>query len=254
MSPRIGIPHPTRSDEPYNRLNLSAYTEALRACGAEPIEFPLTLGLGEASRLAETCDAILLPGSPADVDPATFGQVREETTAPADPDRERVDRLLLEDAFRQSKPILGICFGLQILNVYLGGTLVQDVTVMPVNHSAGRAVAVAHTVAVAPGSLLATLADPAEVSVVDGMLRLPVNSSHHQAVGIAGDGLQVAARCPQDSVVEALEVPGSRFILGVQWHPERTFGQSATSRAIFRRFVDEAAVSQGVRRTQLVSE
>jgi len=243
MMPRIAIPHPTSNDEPYNRLNFPAYADAVRACGGEPVEFPLSLSGAEATRLVASCDAILLPGSPADVDPAKYGQAMDEATAPADTARERVDELLLEDAYRLSKPILGICFGLQMLNVFSSGTLVQDLTVMPVNHAAGRSVAVAHTVAVAPESLLAGIVGGVEVPVVDGYGRVPVNSSHHQAVGIAGDGLRVCARCPQDGVVEGLEAAAGdgHFVLGVQWHPERTFGMSASSRAIFERFVAEAA-------------
>jgi putative glutamine amidotransferase len=243
MTPRIAIPHPTGTDEPYNRLNFTAYAEAVREAGGEAVEFALTLTPAEAMQRAATCDGVLLPGSPADVEPLSYGQNRDEASAPADSARERIDRLLLEDAFRSGKPILGICFGVQMLNVFRGGTLVQDVTMMPVNHSAGRAVAVAHTVSVAPGSLLETLVDRGEVGLVDGVSRLPVNSSHHQAVGIPGDGLWVSARCPQDAVVEALEGVErlGQFVLGVQWHPERTTGQSATSRAIFRRFVAVAA-------------
>jgi len=105
-------------------------------------------------------------------------------------------------------------------------------------------VAVAHTAAVAGGSLLGSVVDENECARVEGLLRLPMNSSHHQAVGIPGEGLQVSARCPQDGVVEAVEGPfeGARphFVLGVQWHPERTMDSSATSRALFSRFIDEA--------------
>lgn len=149
------------------------------------------------------------------------------------------------------KPIFAICFGTQMLNVWRGGTLVQHLMPMPVNHKAGRTVAVAHTAAVAADSLLGELAGKEEVPKCDGFLRLPVNSSHHQAIGIPGDGLRVSARSPEDGVVEAVEQSvgnagtpegvGGNFVLGVQWHPERTFEQSAASRALFSRFVEEAA-------------
>jgi putative glutamine amidotransferase len=115
---------------------------------------------------------------------------------------------------------------------------------MPVNHPAGRSVAVAHTVAIAPDSLLATIIPAEEASEQDNFLRLPVNSSHHQAIGIPGDGLHVVARCPQDSVIEAVEggqaADSRHFVLGVQWHPERSYDISAASRALFHRFVAEA--------------
>ena len=244
MKPKIAIPVPTSSDPAYNRLNFSAYTEAVRSCGGDPVEVPLTLTDREVRQLAAECDGILLPGSPADVDPTLFGQDIDPETAPADIARERVDRALLEEAYRDNKPVLGICFGTQMLNVFRGGTLVQDLAVMPVNHPAGRSVAVAHTAAVADRSLLSGIIDMDECAKVDGVVRLPMNSSHHQAVAIPGSDLQVSARCPQDGVVEAIEGPfvGEKphFVLGVQWHPERTMDSSSTSRALFTRFLDEA--------------
>jgi putative glutamine amidotransferase len=106
-------------------------------------------------------------------------------------------------------------------------------------------VPVAHIAAVAPDSLLGELVADEEVTERDGALLLPVNSSHHQAVETAGDGLRVCARTPEDGVVEAIENKidglGGSFVLGVQWHPERTFDESAVSRALFARFIAEAA-------------
>ncbi len=242
MTPRIAIPHPTSFDLAYNRLNAPDYAVAVRASGGEPVEFALDLPQSELVSLAESCDGILLPGSPADVDPVKFGQAVDEATAPADPRREVVDQFLLADAFRLRKPVLGICFGTQMLNVFRGGTLVQDLMVMPVNHSAGRSVAIAHSVNIAGGSLLGTIVDRHEASEVDGFLRLPVNSSHHQAVGIAGHELRVSARCVQDGVVEAIELDAheGHFVLGVQWHPERTVHSSPTSAKLFTRLIQEA--------------
>jgi len=142
------------------------------------------------------------------------------------------------------KPIFTICFGTQMLNVWRGGTLIQHLPGVPVNHRA-RGVAVAHTAAVAPESLLGEVVKVEEMAERDGLLRLPVNSSHHQAIEYPGDGLRVSARSSEDGVVEAIEgTPegvGGGFVLGVQWHPERTFEESAASRALFARFVEEAA-------------
>jgi putative glutamine amidotransferase len=243
MKPRIAIPLPTSFDLAYNRLNAPSYADAVRACGGEPVEFALDLSYAELVRSAASCDAILLPGSPADVDPAKYGQEADEATAPADTSREAVDEFLLADAFALRKPILGICFGTQMLNVFRGGTLIQDLTVMPVNHSAGRSVAVAHFVTVTPDSLLDALMDHSELQPGERHPRLPVNSSHHQAVGIAGDGLTVSARCVQDGVAEAVETEqrDGHFVLGVQWHPERTFESSASSKRLFCRFVEHAS-------------
>ena len=122
----------------------------------------------------------------------------------------------------------------------------QDLNPLPVNHSAGGQVAIAHTAAIAPESLLGTVLTPAEAPEQDTFLRLPINSSHHQAIGIPGDGLRVSARCPQDAVIEAVEggqaTEGAiaHFVLGVQWHPERSYDISPTSRALFDRFIAEA--------------
>lgn len=254
MTPRIAIPLPTSFSLEYNRRNWPAYAEAVRTFGAEPVEVPLGLSPRAIAELANTCQAVLLPGSPADVNPGKYGQGIEPGTAPADLPRENVDELLLQDAHNLFKPLLCICFGAQILNVWRGGTLLQDLTIRPVNHAAPASVAVAHTVEVSAKSLLATLADAEEADQTVHSKRLPVNSSHHQAIGIPGDGLRISARCPQDGVIEAVEGgqnsgPGRanphnphnpHFVLGVQWHPERALSQSATSRQLFSRFVEEA--------------
>jgi putative glutamine amidotransferase len=246
--PRIAIPIPTSKDLEYNQRSWPQYAAAVERAGGEPVEVPLTLNPSQIANLINTCQGVLLPGSPADVNPQKYGQEATDACAPADHARENVDELLIQDAHNLYKPILAICFGVQILNVWRGGTLLQDLTVMPVNHAAGASVAIAHSVAVAPASLLGSLLSPDEAPVQDDLLRLPVNSSHHQAIGIPGDGLRVVARCMQDGVVEAVEGgqasegATAHFVLGLQWHPERSDETSAASRAIFKAFVTEAAV------------
>ena len=240
MKPRIAVPLPTSADRLYNEQNWGVYASCLEACGAEPVPFPLDLPAREAEALADRCHAVCLTGSPADVNPSQYGHLREPASAPADPAREQVDRLLLERVFETKKPLLAICFGLQSLNAFQGGTLVQDLAPFPVNHAAGASVGVAHTVMVAPGSLLASLS--AEESGQKKVQRIPANSSHHQAVGIAGKGLRITGRCPQDGVVEALELEVANehpFLLAVQWHPERTFSTKG-SRALFNGLVAAA--------------
>jgi putative glutamine amidotransferase len=253
--PRIAIPVPTSFDHEYNQRSWPQYAAAVERSGGEPVKFALELAPREIAKLANSCQGVLLPGSPADVNPHKYGQEAIEGTAPADLLRENVDELLLQDAHNLYKPILGICFGAQMLNVWRSGTLLQDLTVMPVNHAATK-IAIAHSVSIATGSLLGQiLVGDAEARMEapeeELFLRLPVNSSHHQAVGIVGDGLRVAARCPQDAVVEAVEgghvgdgplEHGGHFVLGLQWHPERSFDISAGSRALFARFLREASV------------
>jgi putative glutamine amidotransferase len=265
MKPRIAIPIPTSADLAYNQRSWHQYAEAVANSGGEPIEVPLNLSATALRELIETCDGIVLPGSPADVDPTRYGAERDPATAPADPARETVDFTLLDHAAKSGKPVLAICFGCQSMNVWRGGTLVQDLTPLPVNHAAGAQVAVAHAALIATGSTLASLTDPAEAPQDGDCLRLPINTSHHQAVGAPGDGLRVTARCPDDGVIEAIELDPKMFhvehsegeagdkmfhvehspapfFLGVQWHPERSFSISATSRNLFHRLVADAAL------------
>ena len=195
------------------------------------------------------CQAVLLPGSAADVDPQKYGASRHAKTADADPLRDVADELLLQDAHNLRKPILAICYGLQALNVWRTGTLVQDIGSelhSKINHEAGRAVARAHSVTIDPISNLASIlhADSETATDVGNELQpleIAVNSSHHQSAATAGDALRVAARCPQDGVIEALEgtSPG-HFVLAVQWHPERTYDDDAASRALFKAFISAA--------------
>ena len=203
MKPRIAIPMPHSTDLDYSERSWPQYASAVERAGGEAVKVPLDLSQAAVADLIHTCQGFLLPGSGADVNPQKYGQEAIPECAPADPAREAVDELLLQDAHNLYKPLLCICFGTQSLNVWRGGTLVQDLSILPVNHRAGKSVAVAHTAAIAPDSLLGGLIGEDEAPEVEGFLRLPINSSHHQALGIPGDGLRITARCPQDAVIEA---------------------------------------------------
>src|ERR1700722_17644645 len=248
--PRIAIPVPTSNNHAYNQRCWPQYATAVERAGGVPVEVPLTLSPKQIADLINGCQGVLLPGSPADVNPQKYGQEADAASAAPDAARENVDELLIQDAHNLYKPVLALCFGLQFLNVWRGGTLGQDLTVMPVNHAAPGAVGPAPAVRIPGVSLLGGMVDREEAPVDGDFLRLPINSSHHQAIGIPGDGLRVVARCPQDGVIEAVEggqaTEGAtaHFVLGLQWHPERNLEQSATSRAIFQRFVAAAAVWQ----------
>jgi putative glutamine amidotransferase len=169
------------------------------------------------------------------VDPQKYGAERHAKTAPADPLRDTTDELLLQDAYNMRKPILGICYGLQTLNVWRTGTLVQHIE-STVEHSPGREVEIAHKVVIEGDSLLAREMGQSE----DGKL-VAVNSSHHQAALAPGDALKVVARCPEDGVIEALEGtdPG-HYVLAVQWHPEKDFKHDVPSQRLFHSLVDAA--------------
>ncbi len=210
--------------------------------GGEPVRIPLDSSPAELTQLIERCDAVLLPGSKADVDPAKYTARTDPKTAPADTRRDTVDELLLQDAYSLRKPVLGICYGLQILNVYRGGTLLQHIETA-VNHEAGKHVSVAHMVDVEKGSRLNRIVTSSTRPAEQDAPSIAVNSSHHQAAEAIGDGLRVVARCPQDGIIEALEgTSPDHFVLAVQWHPERSVEDDGRSRAIFRALVEAAQV------------
>jgi putative glutamine amidotransferase len=249
---RIAIPVPTSTDAAYNDRSWPQYAAAVEAAGAEAVRIEIATSVRSLRDAARTCTGILLPGSPADVQPSRYGADPDPATNKADQARETADWTLLEEAERHRLPVLGICFGLQSLNVYRGGSLVQDLLPMPVNHSAGKSVAVAHTADVARNSFLGSLLDGTETSQHDSLIRLPVNSSHHQAIAQPAPGMRIVARCPEDGVIEAIEgeydpndPAGPWFFLAVQWHPERSTDISASSRALFRRLVAEAETKAG---------
>jgi len=234
--PRIAIPVPHSGDPEYAGRALPQYEKAVEMAGGEPVKIPLDQPAPTVIGLIESCDAVLLPGSRADVEPSKYAAQKDPKTAEADLPRNSVDELLLKQAYEQRKPVLGICYGLQSLNVYRQGSLVQHIE-SAVNHEAGRKVAIAHEVAVEKNSLLDRIVRDGEAS----QARVPVNSSHHQSADAIGKGLRISARCPEDGVVEAIEGtdPG-HFVLAVQWHPERSVEADEASRAIFRALVEAA--------------
>jgi len=237
MKPRIAIPVPHSFKPEYAQRSLPQYTAAVGASGGEAVVIPLDRAPDETMKLIDSCDAVLLPGSAADVDPQKYGAAdRHAKTASPDPKRDTVDELLLQDAYNLQKPVLGICYGLQMLNVYCSGTLTQDID-SRVNHAAGREVPLAHKVRVDPVSRFASYIKQAARNSSE----ITVNSSHHQAADVIGDGLRAVARCPEDNVVEAIEgTSADHWVLAVQWHPERSYADDAASKAIFDEFVKAA--------------
>jgi putative glutamine amidotransferase len=245
--PRIAIPEPTSTDEAYNQRSLPQYLRAVEAAGGTAVPIPLQATPAEWADILASCSGVLLPGSPADVDPGRYGQERVKECAAKDEAREAADDLLLQGAFDQGKPILGICYGLQSLNVWRKGTLIQDLPKdLPqanaansgtVNHQPGREVQKAHAIQVTPGSRLSHLVQGGEEETPE----LFVNSSHHQAIDRPGKALKVVATSPEDGVIEALEGSDpNQFVVAVQWHPERSYEVSAASRTLFAAFLDAA--------------
>lgn len=248
MKPCIAIPVPHSKRPLYARLSLPQYENAVRQAGGEPVIIDVNATPSEIAQAVKRCDGVVLPGSPADVDPEKYGAARHPETAAADFLRDNTDELLLQDAYNMRKPVFGICYGLQSLNVWRTGTLDQALP-KGVNHRAGRKTVQAHRVAVDSESKLAAilreagaLPSPDRAREQTDAVVIPVNSSHHQAPDVLGDGLRLAAWCPEDGVKEAVEgTAPDHFVLGVQWHPERTCDSELASRAMFRAFVKAAA-------------
>jgi putative glutamine amidotransferase len=240
---RIALPEPTTTDAAYNQRCWASYFHALASSGAVGVPIPLDASQATIAKLVATCAGVLLPGSPADVNPEKYGEAKIAECAAADPAREAVDELLLQDAFNLHKPIFGICYGMQALNVWRGGTLVQHLPqITGVNHDPGTTILAAHEVQIEAGSKLAAIVEEPGVSIATGFA---VNSSHHQAVAWPGDGLRIVARCGEDAGIEAVEGDSSeQFVLGVQWHPERSFDTSESSRRLFHAFVEAAKLYQ----------
>lgn len=242
--PRIAIPEPTSSDAAYNQRSLPQYIHAIASAGGIAIPIPLQESPAVQANLLDSCAGALLPGSPADLDPARYGQEAIKECAAKDAAREAADDLILTHAKATRKPVFGICFGLQSMNVWHHGSLIQDLPTQEpassINHAPGREVHEAHAVAVVPGSRLASVLSGSEESVGD-LSHLSVNSSHHQAIASPGETLHVAAKSVEDGVIEALEVENTdTFMVAVQWHPERSYDNSPASRALFGAFLSAA--------------
>lgn len=236
--PRVGIPWRTSEEEvQQNRPRIANYENAVRDAGGEPVLIPLR-DTAEQAELIPAMDAFVLPGSPADVEPAEYGDVNRGNSAPADQPREAADRNILKHAFSEKKPVLAICYGCQLLNVYLGGTLIQDVRSELDTTIAHRKKDLSpepandpvHGVKLEPGSRLAEIATNTSAEI---------NSSHHQAIAKPGKNLRVTAHAT-DGIIEGVEWSGdANWVTGVQWHPERMFGD-AFSQRLFREFVAAA--------------
>ena len=240
--PRVGVPYRTRNEEVTGeRAKYENYLRAVRGAGGEPVEVSLDLSPEQFKQLARGLDAVVLTGSPADVEPSLFHAARHPECASADTHREKTDFALLEDAFANQKPVLAICYGIQSLNVFLGGSLVQDIASelhTPIEHqwhdSKNGTPEPIHAARLEPGSNLEKIAGTNEVSV---------NSSHHQSVLDAGRSLRIAARAP-DGVIEGVEWTGdSNWVVGVQWHPERMVANDALAKELFSNFVAAARKS-----------
>lgn len=230
MKPLIGIV--SLYDETKESLwMLPGYVQGLEQAGAAPLILPLTEDLEELRRFAALCDGFLFPGG-HDVDPALYGAERSELCGVVCPQRDGMESRFFPLALETGKPLLGICRGIQLMNVMLGGTLYQDLPAErpgPVEHHGQPPYdQVIHTVSVEKNSPLYRAL---------GVEELGVNSYHHQGIRELGRGLRVAAEAP-DGLPEALYLPEHRFALAVQWHPEFSYQTDGNSRKLFRAFTE----------------
>ncbi|HSM93216.1 MAG TPA: gamma-glutamyl-gamma-aminobutyrate hydrolase family protein [Anaeromyxobacteraceae bacterium] len=209
--PRIGIS--LDADESKARYELKrTYVDAVLAAGGLPILLPF-VGPAEAEAYTGLLDGLVLSGGAFDVPPALYGEAVRPACGPLIPERTDGELRLLRSALATGLPVLGVCGGMQLLNVAMGGSLHQDLPTdigIRTHQQPPPKDVPSHDVEIVPATRLAALT---------GAGRLRVNSTHHQAVKAVGPGLLVTARAP-DGVIEAIELPGHPFAIGVQWHPE----------------------------------
>jgi putative glutamine amidotransferase len=230
-----GVP----ADLPPSWVMSHRYVHALTGVGAIPWLIPL---LGEdvttLRGVYDALDGVFLPGG-ADIDPDSYGQERRSTCDRSDPPRDQVELALVRWAMEDRKPVLGVCRGLQIINLAAGGTLVQDLKeekpgvmkhdYFPFRDGFARD-HLAHSVRVIEGTRLHRVVRAQE---------MPVNSMHHQGIARLGDGLVVSALAPDD-VIEGIEGGDDHFLIGVQWHPEVFTDSDPATRRLFEQFIAAA--------------
>ena len=214
------------------------YAEGVARAGAVMEDIPWGASEEEVRKYLEKSGGVLFSGG-EDIEPALYGAERLPVCGKANPARDELEMLTMRLAMEMGKPILAICRGLQLLNIFQGGTLHQDIKkIQKLGHmDPVRRFTEVHQVTVLQGTKLADIV---------GVGGLGVNSTHHQAVDQLGEGLKITA-VSEDGFVEGLEFvePGGQFCVAVQWHPERLADHSAAHQALFDALVEAAKAQQG---------
>ena len=218
------------------------YVNAIRKFGGEPLVFASRERYIREHRVAipeylAQIDGLLLPGG-GDINPCLYFQKRHSTIKYVSRSRDALEIWLFQNAMEANIPVFGICRGIQIMSVAMRGNLCQDIpSLLPhaLCHTKVRYEDSRHEIGITEGSLLrALVGEPVAV----------VNSAHHQAVDAVGEELVVTARSTADGIIEAIEHPGKRFMLGVQYHPERMFkksGMDEHAEKLFEAFIAAAS-------------
>ena len=220
---------PLWDDEKENIRMLPDYMDGISQAGGIPFIFPFTEDKEDVERLAALCDGFLFTGGP-DISPEYYQETAIDASVEVCPKRDTLESMVFQTALEKDKPILGICRGIQVINVFLGGSLYQDI---PSQH---------------PSETVHRQPPPYDQPVHDVILvedtplarcfgagRVPVNSHHHQAVRSLAPGLKAMAYSP-DGLIEAVYMPEKRFLWAVQWHPERLFRTDNYSLELFQAF------------------
>jgi len=245
LRPLIGVPTQTLqaidgipSELPHSWVMNHRYFTALTFVDAAPVMVPL-LAQDEATlrSIYERLDGIFLAGG-VDIDPSSYKEDKLDVCGRTDPDRDNVELMLTRWAIEEGKPVLGVCRGMQVINVACGGSLLQDVA-----NASERFVK--HDYFPTQGFARDHLAHAAMVSAGSYLQRvygggpIEVNSMHHQGIAKLGDGLAATIHAP-DELVEGIEGTGDNFLVGVQWHPEMLIERDAGTRRLFQEFRDAA--------------
>lgn len=230
QKPLIGIT-PSAFSQQKETGTSSAYINALQDSGALPLLLPLSLTSYDCEQLAESLDGFLFTGGP-DIHPFLFGEETLNGCGNQSALRDASELLLFSTVYRQKKPILAVCRGIQLINIALGGDIYQDI-----DTQAERPLPIAHRQPFDPSvpSHHVTLRKDSRLASLLGSQTIEVNSSHHQAIRRPAQCLQICGQAP-DGIIEAVEQPDYPFLFGVQWHPELLYATKDHARKLFSAF------------------